>query len=71
VHTHDHYHVTHKHTGNLLGEFEHKTHYHAHEHNHAPIVHGHKGRDQDDESDEHNAEAHTHDHLAPTTVEGR
>jgi len=71
VHTHDHYHVTHKHTGGVLGEFEHKTHYHQHEHNHAPLVHAHSGRDQGDESAEHNDTAHTHDHDAPATPGSR
>ena len=70
VHTHDHYHVTHHHTGNVLGEFEHRSEYHLHEHNHAPLVHAHKGRDQGDESADHDKEAHVHDHTAPAT-EGR
>ena len=65
VHTHDHYHVTHHHTGNLLGEFEHRSEYHQHEHNHSPLVHAHKGRDQGDESADHDKEAHVHDHAAP------
>jgi hypothetical protein len=35
VHTHDHWHVTHQHTGGPLGEFAHRSHYHMHEHDHA------------------------------------
>lgn len=70
VHTHDHYHVTHHHTGTVLGEFDHRSEYHQHEHNHAPLVHAHKDRDQGDESVDHDKEAHVHDHSAPTT-EGR
>lgn len=65
IHDHDHYHVTHRHTGGLMDEFEHRTHYHRHEHNHAPIVHGHE-HDADEEVDDHAKEAHVHDHDAPT-----
>ena len=67
VHVHDHYHVTHHHTGNLLGEFEHRSSFHQHEHNHAPLVHAHSGRDQGDEAADHDGTAHTHDHDAPTS----
>jgi hypothetical protein len=66
VHGHDHYHVTHHHTGGPLGEFEHRTHYHEHDHNHATIVHGHQKRSEDDERKDHEGTAHTHDHDAPT-----
>lgn len=66
VHTHDHYHVTHHHTGGVLGEFEHRTRYHLHEHNHAPLVHGHDGQTVEDERADHESTAHTHDHDAPT-----
>jgi hypothetical protein len=65
VHSHDHYHVTHHHTGGPLGEFDHRAHYHDHEHNHALLVHGHEheaGKEQTD----HAKEAHVHDHEAPT-----
>lgn len=65
VHTHDHYHVTHHHTGGLLGEFEHRTRYHLHEHNHAPLVHAHQSSREDERAD-HDSTAHTHDHEAPT-----
>lgn len=65
VHTHDHYHVSHHHTGGILGEFTHRSHYHQHEHNHAPLVHAHKGRSADDERGDHDLMAHTHDHEAP------
>jgi len=30
VHTHDHWHVTHEHTGGPMGEFAHRSHYHVH-----------------------------------------
>lgn len=65
VHTHDHYHVSHHHTGGPLGEFEHRAHYHEHEHNHALLVHGHSHEPGDEEAD-HAKEAHVHDHEAPT-----
>jgi hypothetical protein len=42
VHTHDHYHVTHHHSGGLGDDFDHRAHYHSHEHNHATLVHGHE-----------------------------
>ena len=64
LHTHDHYHVTHHHTGGPLGTFDHRAHYHSHEHNHAPLVHGH-GHDPDREDEDHGKEAHVHDHNAP------
>jgi hypothetical protein len=66
VHSHDHYHVTHHHTGGVLGEFEHRTRYHLHEHNHAPLVHGHESQSTDDERSDHESAAHTHDHDSPT-----
>ena len=65
VHSHDHYHVSHHHTGGPLGEFEHRSHYHSHEHNHAPLVHGHKMSPEDEVSD-HAGTAHVHDHEDPT-----
>ena len=64
IHVHDHYHVTHRHTGGPFGEFEHKARYHSHEHNHAALVHGHSGGA--DEDDEHEKDAHVHDHEMPT-----
>ncbi|MDQ3870518.1 MAG: hypothetical protein M3301_02740 [Chloroflexota bacterium] len=69
VHGHDHYHVSHHHTGGPLGEFEHRSHYHSHEHNHAPLVHGHE-MSPDEEAQDHAGTAHIHDHEAPTG-EGR
>jgi hypothetical protein len=66
VHTHDHYHVSHHHTGGVLGQFEHRTTYHEHEHNHGPLVHGHKDRTEESERQDHDSTAHTHDHDAPT-----
>ena len=66
VHRHDHYHVTHHHTGGVLGEFEHRTRYHMHEHNHAPLVHGHDGQSSEEEWADHESTAHTHDHDDPT-----
>ena len=66
VHTHDHYHVTHHHTGGVLGEFEHRTRYHLHEHNHAALVHAHESQEPGDERSDHESAAHTHDHDAPT-----
>ena len=65
IHGHDHYHVSHRHSGGLLDEFEHRAHYHSHEHNHAPLTHGHE-HDAEDEVEEHAKEAHVHDHEAPT-----
>jgi hypothetical protein len=64
LHNHDHYHVTHHHTGGPLGEFDHRSHYHSHEHNHAPLVHGH-GHDPNKEDEDHGKEAHVHDHNEP------
>jgi len=54
VHVHDHYHVTHHHTGGgiLGGEFEHRSAYHSHEHNHAPLVHGHEHEPADERPSE-------------------
>jgi hypothetical protein len=66
LHAHDHYHVSHHHTGGPLGEFEHRTTYHQHEHNHAPVIHGHQKLSEDDERKEHESTAHVHDHNAPT-----
>ena len=66
VHTHDHWHVSHHHTGGMLGEFEHRSHYHQHEHNHAPLVHAHGDRSESDERADHETMAHTHDHESPT-----
>ena len=66
LHTHDHYHVSHRHLGHPTGEFEHQSNYHTHEHNHAPVLHGHRGRSAEDELEEHNATAHVHDHDSPT-----
>lgn len=66
THTHDHYHVSHHHkSGELLGVFEHRSHYHSHEHNHARLVHAHSGHDVNDERNEHDEMAHTHDHTHP------
>jgi len=66
LHSHDHYHVSHHHTGGVLGEFQHRTHYHQHDHNHAPLVHAHGNRSEGDEAADHESTAHTHDHDAPT-----
>jgi len=66
VHIHDHYHVSHHHTGGMLGEFEHRAHYHQHEHNHAPLVHAHKDLSEDEERRDHDGTAHVHDHASPT-----
>jgi len=66
VHTHDHYHVSHHHTGGVLGEFEHRTHYHQHEHNHAPLLHAHERFSEEQERADHDATAHVHDHDAPS-----
>lgn len=65
VHTHDHWHVTHHHTGGPMGEFAHQSHYHMHEHHHAALVHAHKDRSEADEKKDHGAAAHVHDHTAP------
>ncbi|MCA1572617.1 MAG: hypothetical protein LC798_20425 [Chloroflexi bacterium] len=65
VHSHDHYHVTHHHTGGPLGAFDHRAHYHSHEHNHAPLLHGHD-YDPENEDEDHGQEAHVHDHNEPT-----
>ena len=64
LHTHDHYHVTHHHTGGPLGEFEHRASYHTHQHNHAPLVHAHDNEPAQ-EASEHGKEAHVHDHNEP------
>jgi hypothetical protein len=65
VHGHDHYHVSHHHRdGMLLGEWEHRTSWHAHEHNHSALLHAHE-YSVDDEEREHDHEAHLHDHAAP------
>jgi hypothetical protein len=65
VHGHDHYHVSHHHTGGPLGEFEHRARYHAHQHDHGQLVHGHK-HDPEQEEQDHGKEAHVHDHTNPT-----
>jgi hypothetical protein len=65
IHAHDHYHVSHHHTGGPLGEFEHRARYHSHEHNHASLVHAHE-HDPGKEEEDHGKEAHVHDHEAPT-----
>jgi hypothetical protein len=65
THEHDHYHVSHHHTGGPLGEFEHRSRYHSHSHNHAEIVHAHE-MSPDEEVADHAATAHIHDHDAPT-----
>jgi hypothetical protein len=67
THTHDHYHVSHHHTGGLLGEFEHRARYHSHEHNHAAVVHGHD-TDPEHEAADHARTAHVHDHGDPTGI---
>lgn len=65
-HMHDHYHVSHHHkSGEVLGAFEHRSHYHIHEHNHAAIDHAHKGRTPETEISEHEEMAHIHDHERP------
>jgi hypothetical protein len=66
VHTHDHYHVSHYHTGGVLAQFEHRTTYHEHAHNHGPLVHAHSDRTEGAERQDHDSTAHTHDHEAPT-----
>jgi hypothetical protein len=58
AHTHDHYHVTHHHTPNPLGEWEHRTYWHTDEHQHGEIVHS-----QEDERLHHGKAAHTHHHT--------
>ncbi|HUZ00624.1 MAG TPA: hypothetical protein VMU89_09745 [Thermomicrobiaceae bacterium] len=69
VHSHDHYHVTHHHTGGLLGEFEHRTYWHTHEHDHSALTHSHDYTHEDE--DEHHAkEAHVHDHAHPSQSPG-
>jgi hypothetical protein len=68
VHAHDHWHVSHHHTGGLLGEFEHRSQYHVHEHNHALTVHAHKNLSENDELRDHEEAAHVHDHDAPVGI---
>jgi hypothetical protein len=63
VHTHDHYHVTHRH-GGLVGEFQHRASWHTHEHNHLALRHSHD-YGIDDEEQDHAREAHVHDHASP------
>jgi len=67
VNAHDHYHVSHHHTGGFMGEFQHRTSYHEHEHNHGPLVHAHKNRTPEDEAIDHEETAHTHDHDSPAS----
>ncbi|MGZ3677454.1 MAG: hypothetical protein ACXWQR_02670 [Ktedonobacterales bacterium] len=69
THTHDHYHVTHHHRDGVLGEWEHRTHWHTHEHDHTPLTHSHN-YSRDDEEQEHGKEAHIHDHAHPTESPG-
>ncbi len=66
IHMHDHWHVTHEHTGGPLGEFAHRSHYHSHEHNHSLLIHAHKDRYEADERRKHDSVAHVHDHADPT-----
>ena len=67
VHTHDHYHVSHHHSGGLLSEWEHKTFWHTHAHNHNQITHGHD-YGMDEEEQQHGKQAHVHDHSAPVSA---
>ena len=64
-HGHDHWHVSHHHTGRLGDDFEHRASWHTHVHNHAPLTHSHDYSREDEERD-HAKEAHIHDHTAPT-----
>jgi hypothetical protein len=64
-HTHDHWHVSHHHTGGLNDDFAHRASWHTHAHNHAPLTHSHDYSRTDEERD-HDKEAHVHDHTAPT-----
>jgi hypothetical protein len=62
VHSHEHFHVTHNHTGRT-GGFEHLSSSHAHEHDHLGLRHSHLPHQDFDR--EHIGEAHVHDHAAP------
>jgi hypothetical protein len=64
VHSHDHYHITHHHSGGMLGEWDHRTSWHTHNHNHNQFTHAHDF-DTNDEEAEHAKESHVHDHSSP------
>ena len=64
-HGHDHWHVSHHHTGGLGDDFEHRASWHTHVHNHAPLTHSHDYSRENEERD-HAKEAHIHDHTSPT-----
>ena len=65
THSHDHYHVSHHHSGNPLNEWEHRTYWHTHEHNHNTLTRSHD-YSQAEEEERHAKEAHVRDHAAPT-----
>lgn len=68
-HSHDHWHVSHHHTGGLGDDFEHRAWWHTHAHNHNAITHSHDYSQQDEEQ-HHAKEAHIHDHADPTESPG-
>jgi hypothetical protein len=65
THSHDHYHVSHHHTGGPGEEWEHRTYWHTHEHNHSPLTHSHD-YSRGEEEQHHAKEAHIHDHADPS-----
>ncbi len=67
VHSHDHYHVSHRHKDGMLGEWDHRSFWHSHEHNHNELTHSHD-YGQDEETNQHGKEAHVHDHSAPVAM---
>jgi hypothetical protein len=64
THIHDHYHVSHHHSGGMLSEWEHRTYWHTHDHNHNELAHSHDYSVEDEER-HHAKESHIHDHAAP------
>jgi hypothetical protein len=65
LHGHDHYHVSHYHTGEPAREWEHRTYWHTHEHNHNELTHSHD-YSHEDEEERHGRRAHVHDHARPS-----
>jgi hypothetical protein len=65
THSHDHWHVSHHHSGGLGDDFEHRAYWHTHAHNHNALTHSHDFSRADEEA-HHDKEAHIHDHAAPT-----
>jgi hypothetical protein len=65
MHSHDHFHISHHHSGNPLSQWEHRASWHTHAHNHNLLTHSHDYSQEQEETD-HGKESHVHDHAAPT-----